>query len=460
MPPEIVTTPLIPCAFDEDAVRRMTKEGSIILVFDRKVYDVTKFVQFHPGGDHLIKVSAGTDVTDVMRAMHHHSIIDTKLTRYCIGDYVEDLSLELDPKKRALISQKLKLSQVYYRLEQTLIADGIYEPNHKFFILEGIKCIFFFLASIGLALWGPQHILNFVVSALCLTFMWQQGAFLVHDLAHRYVTYDRKLDYIIAVLFSNLCSGTCVGWWKHNHNIHHIVTNDPQHDPDIQHMPFFAYSTKFFNSLYSHYYGREMTFDETSQFLISIQHYTFYFVLMFARFNLYVQGFIHMATRPCPMPRLEIGCTASFFVWYPILLYTFPDWWCRIVFVLLTHLPQAILHLQLLMSHSFMPIEEVDDHDLFVIRQLRTSIDIECPEWLDWFHGGLHFQVLHHLFPRVPRPHFRRLLVHVKAFCAEQGLIRHSVSFGNANMRMLTLLKDIADQVRLLIRVAKQAKHH
>lgn len=458
MPPEVSVSPLVPCAFDEHAVKQMTKEGSIILVFNKKVYDVTKFARYHPGGDHLIKVSAGTDVTDVMRAMHHHSILDSKLSQYCIGDYID--CPELDPKKRETLTKKIKLSQAYYQLEKKLIADGLYEPNHNFFIVEGIKCAIFFLVSIGLALWGPRHILNFVVSALCLTFMWQQGAFLVHDLAHRYVTYDREFDYVIAVIFSNFCSGTCVGWWKHNHNMHHIITNDPEHDPDIQHMPFFAYSTKFFNSLYSHYYGREMTFDEASRFLISIQHYTFYIILMFARFNLYAQGFIHMATRPCPMPRLEIGCTLSFFIWYPALLYTFPDWWCRITFVLLTHLPQAILHLQLLMSHSFMPIEEVDDQDIFVLRQLRTSIDIECPEWLDWFHGGLHFQSLHHLFPRVPRPHFRRLLVHVKAFCVEQGLVHNSVTFGGANRRMLTLLKDVADQVRLLIRVADYAKNH
>lgn len=28
---------------------------------------------------------------------------------------------------------------------------------------------------------------------------------------------------------------------------------------------------------------------------------------------------------------------------------------------------------------------------------------IDCPEWSDFFHGGLQFQAIHHLFLRVPR---------------------------------------------------------
>jgi delta8-fatty-acid desaturase len=55
----------------------------------------------------------------------------------------------------------------------------------------------------------------------------------VHDLAHRYVTADSKFDYAWAIMISNLLGGTSVGWWKHNHNTHHVATNDPVDDPDI-----------------------------------------------------------------------------------------------------------------------------------------------------------------------------------------------------------------------------------
>ena len=50
-----------------------------------------------------------------------------------------------------------------------------------------------------------------------------------------------------------------------------VVTNHPEHDPDIQHVPFFAITPKFFDNLYSTYYRRTMLFDAASRFFVSIQ---------------------------------------------------------------------------------------------------------------------------------------------------------------------------------------------
>ena len=50
-----------------------------------------------------------------------------------------------------------------------------------------------------------------------------------------------------------------------------MVTNHPTHDPDIQHIPFFAISPAFLNSLYSTYYDRVMRFDGASKFLLAVQ---------------------------------------------------------------------------------------------------------------------------------------------------------------------------------------------
>jgi delta8-fatty-acid desaturase len=50
-----------------------------------------------------------------------------------------------------------------------------------------------------------------------------------------------------------------------------VVTNHPEHDPDIQHIPFFAISKQFFSSLWSTYYKRVMGFDGFSRMMISVQ---------------------------------------------------------------------------------------------------------------------------------------------------------------------------------------------
>ncbi|KAM1388357.1 hypothetical protein ACFX2I_016496 [Malus domestica] len=41
--------------------------------------------------------------------------------------------------------------------------------------------------------------------------------------------------------------------------------------------------------------------------------------------------------------------------------------------------------------------------------QTNGSLNIVCPSWTDWFHGGLQFQIEHHLFPRLPRRNLRKI---------------------------------------------------
>lgn len=50
-----------------------------------------------------------------------------------------------------------------------------------------------------------------------------------------------------------------------------MVTNHPEHDPDIQHIPFFAISKDFFGNMWSTYYKRVMAFDAFSKAMISLQ---------------------------------------------------------------------------------------------------------------------------------------------------------------------------------------------
>lgn len=85
-------------------------------------------------------------------------------------------------------------------------------------------------------------------------------------------------------------TGISIGWWKRNHNVHHIACNSLDHDPDLQHIPMFAVSAKLFKSLTSVYYERRMDFDQFARFFVSYQHWTFYPVMCVARVNLFAQS--------------------------------------------------------------------------------------------------------------------------------------------------------------------------
>lgn len=91
----------------------------------------------------------------------------------------------------------------------------------------------------------------------------------------------------------------------------------------------------------------------------------------------------------------------------------------------------------------------------FPHRQLRTTSDVICSPTIEFLHGGLNLQVTHHLFPRLPRHNLRKASELVKAFAAEQGLHYAEFGFVQGNKHVLTTLRGVADQVKIMRRVLK-----
>ena len=57
---------------DEDA-KHNTTESAWLVIAD-EVYDVTKFLKFHPGGAKVMLKFAGKDATDVFYSLHRHEV--------------------------------------------------------------------------------------------------------------------------------------------------------------------------------------------------------------------------------------------------------------------------------------------------------------------------------------------------------------------------------------------------
>lgn len=113
------------------------------------------------------------------------------------------------------------------------------------------------------------------------------------------------------------------------------------------------------------------------------------------------------------------------------------------------------LHVQITLSHWGMSTSDLGEDESFPQRQLRTTMDVDCPAWLDFIHGGLQFQVVHHLFPRVPRHNLRRLQGMVKEFCLDTGIPYSILNFVDGNRKVLSRLDDIAGQVKILVNCQK-----
>jgi len=278
---------------------------------------------------------------------------------------------------------------------------------------------------------------------------WQQCAFLGHDLGHTSFTNSWRLDYLLMVTIFNAVNGISPGWWKRSHNVHHIITNSHNFDPDIQHLPVFAVSEKFFNNIFSKYHNRVLEFDNLSQIFLRYQHFLYYPIMGFARFNLYLQGLLLLlSSKKMHYRTTELISFIIFVSWVSYLVSALPNLYIQISWLLISHLIAGILHVQITLSHFSMPVYEGHNETEFFRTQVLGSMDIDCSTNMDWFHGGLQFQVEHHLFPRMPRYHLRNARPYVIQLCKKYEIPYTSVSFLEANKMVISTLRDVSQKLK------------
>jgi fatty acid desaturase len=68
-------------------------------------------------------------------------------------------------------------------------------------------------------------------------------------------------------------------------------------------------------------------------------------------------------------------------------------------------------------NHKGMPIIPADVKPDFLSKQVRTSRNIAGGWWATILMGGLNYQIEHHLFPSMPRPHLRTARMLVRDHC-------------------------------------------
>ncbi|KAE8371443.1 fatty acid desaturase-domain-containing protein [Aspergillus bertholletiae] len=348
--------------------------------------------------------------------------------------------------------QNIKLK--YRELDQRIRDEGLYDCNYFSYFIECCRyTLFAGLAYLFLRLgW-------YATSGFFLGCFWHQLVFTAHDSGHMGITHRFHVDSVIGIIIADYLGGLSLGWWKRNHNVHHIVTNAPEHDPDIEHMPFFAISHRFLTSLRSTYYERVMTFDAFANFMLRYQNYLYYPILLFGRFNLYRLSWEYLLCGQAPKKGpawwhrwFEIVGQVFFWYWfgYCVVYCSIPNWSSRLSFILVSHMVTAPLHVQITLSHFAMSTADLGVHESFPQKMLRTTMDVDCPTWLDFFHGGLQFQAIHHLYPRIPRHNLRRTQKLVMEFCRDTGIPYAVFTFYDGNKEVIGKLGDVAKQVRIL----------
>jgi linoleoyl-CoA desaturase len=107
------------------------------------------------------------------------------------------------------------------------------------------------------------------------------------------------------------------------------------------------------------------------------------------------------------------------------------SWWVVLLFYLaVTAVLGVVLTVVFQLAHC---VEEADFPepaagtlrmaDAWAAHQVRTTVDFARTSWaLTWLLGGLNFQVVHHLFPRICHIHYPALSRIVETVCGEFGV--------------------------------------
>jgi delta8-fatty-acid desaturase len=354
----------------------------------------------------------------------------------------------LDPDTQSEIIHKYKL------LSQRIHAEGLYNCNYTAYFWEAARCAFLFAAMLIFLRSGW-----YCTSGAFLGIFWSQLVFAAHDAGHIAITHNYTIDTIIGMHIAAPLGGLSLGWWKRSHNVHHIVTNSPEHDPDNQHLPFFAINHRFLGNIFSTYHERLLPYNAVAKFLVLYQAWLYYPVLTLGRFNLYIQSFIFLFQGQGPRHGqawwhryFEIAGTLIFWYWFGYLLIyaSIPTPFPRFCFITISHMITMPLHVQFTLSHFAMSSTDLGPYESFPQKMLRTTMDVDCPQWLDFIHGGLQFQAVHHLFPRVPRHNLRRAQVLVKGFCKEMGIPYALLGFVDGNREVVGRLGEVGRQAAIL----------
>jgi delta8-fatty-acid desaturase len=420
-----------------EVAKHSTKDDCWIILDDR-VYDITRFIDKHPGGVGPVVNMAGKDATDVFANYHAARVYKTMLPTYLIGE----------------CSDVVVYPHVadFRKARQQMLEQGLFQTDYTYYGKLSMWLATLFLSSVGISLgWvggGSSGMRMF--GAAIMGIFWQQLAGLGHDLGHSGVTHNFHKDHFIGSLLSAFM-GLSVGWWKSDHNTHHVVCNAVEHDPNIQHMPLLAITDKIYEKpFWDTYHKKTVAMDSIARFMVSYQHIIFYPFMMIARWNLYVQGIIFLVTEAdlTHYKYTELTGLAVYFTWMFKLAFSMPTGWDTFNWIMVSHAVAGILHVQIVLSHWSMETYKGSPYTTknteWYLMQLRTTMNVDTYEWADFMHIGLQFQIEHHLYPRLPRHNLRKARKLVLAIAKKHDIPYHEPGFFEGNVEMWHALKDAA----------------
>jgi fatty acid desaturase len=323
----------------------------------------------------------------------------------------------------------------YVELKRLVKQQGLLEKQSIYYTFK----IVLTLCLLALGLVPIVVVKNFwllIPDALYMAFVSTQIAFIGHDAAHQQIAQTSRTNYIIG-LMDSLLVGVSYSWWANKHNRHHSHPNQESLDPDIE-IPFISFTeeqarsrqklARFVTKYQAYFYIPMYTLLPFSMRLVSVQ-----FLLRKKGVGLLIEGSL-----------ILIGI----FLYLSLLISQLGMW--KALLFLAIH--QAFFGLFLgsvfVSNHTGMPILEKEEQMDFLSRQVLTARNIKSNPLIDFWYGGLNYQIEHHLFPKMPRNKLKEARLIVKSFCQKYSIAYCETNFSETYRDIHQYFQRIAAEVR------------
>lgn len=435
------------------------------VVHQNKVYDVSNWHE-HPGGA-VIFTHAGDDMTDIFAAFHAAGS-SNMMKKFYIGDLIPE-------SRKDKTEKQIAFEKGYRELRAKLITAGMFKSNPWFYAYKCASNMSLWATAVALVYFSDSTAVH-MASAVLLGLFFQQSGWLAHDFLHHQVFRKRRFGDYAGIFWGNLMQGYSTQWWKNKHNGHHAVPNlhnstatSQDGDPDIDTMPLLAWSLKQAQSF------RQLQEDGKDspgvKFMIRYQAYFYFPILLLARLSWLNESFktafglgastenaaLELKVKGLQYPVLEKAGIVLHYVWMAALSTGFGRFSALYsigYFLIATCSCGFLLAIVFGLGHNGMATYDADARPDFWKLQVTTTRNITgghgFPQFfVEWFSGGLHYQVDHHLFPMLPRHNLRKTHALVESFCKEWGVKYHEADLVEGTIEVLHHLNNVSNEFLL-----------
>ncbi len=273
----------------------------------------------------------------------------------------------------------------------------------------------------------------FVIAAL-LGVLGAQYGFIAHEASHRQVFRNNKLNDWAGLILANLFAGLSYGFWMRKHNKHHQKPNQIGQDPDIA-IRVLSFTVESRDEKR----GVERWFSNR-------QGYLFPVLLFFTGFDLLLDSLqaLRRRDRPAGIRALEFSLMVVRQVAPYVIMGLMFGWlWAIALWFVMMLAFGFFMGAAFAPNHKGMPLVPREAKLDFFERQVLTSRNIRGSWLKDNLMGGLNYQVEHHLFPSMPRPHLRSAHDIVLAYCADKNITLVEMNLISSYKAIITYLNKV-----------------